>query len=142
MEKSQRLLHFLLYPVVFSGRIHRRIIPSTRTASRTRLHHSFPFHTGSSVWIFFFGQFSIQRLHRIHSPERQPSSSRKTPVGQFLSHILHPLRQCSRFRDKFVQGSTGSSANTAPMGHRNWQKKRSFQAIPRIIRIRRITPTV
>lgn len=110
---------FTIWDRSYNSSNYSNIIPSTNAASRMRLHHSLPFHIETSVWIFFFGQFSIQRLQRMHSPERQPSSSRNTPVGQFRSQRLHPFKQCSRSRDNAVHGSAGRNAKTAPIGQRN-----------------------
>lgn len=71
-----------------------------------------------------------------------PSCGSSTADGQFLVQPLQPRRQdvLSLCREK--KGSTGSNENTAPIGQKKRQKKRSFMHMPATRRISSISPTV
>ena len=76
------------------------------------------------------GQVPTQASQAMHSPLRRLCSSSFRLTGQRLAQALQPGMQVSPLRWSCAKGSTGSSENTAPMGQRNWQKKRGCSAMP------------
>ena len=86
-----------------------------------------------------FGQMSLHLPQEIHSPMRTLSASVSTQTGQLFAHAEQRIRQLSRLR--VYRPTTGNSANTAPIGHKNWQKNRSFTAMPTTISASRILPS-
>ena len=87
-----------------------------------------------------FGHIFIHFSQEMHSPSRNLSSPGLMHTGQFFRQAEHPLRHESLLLRIAENGIIGSIANTAPIGQRNWQKKRFCSAMPIIISIRRMLP--
>ena len=77
-----------------------------------------------SICMLDTGHPHTHLLHPIHSPIRYLLPG-FILTGQFFTHNLHPFKHISSLFFGYCNVITGSSANTAPIGHRNWQKNRS-----------------
>ena len=87
-------------------------LPST--GSHRLLHR-----TISHRWMFCLGQVPMQASQAMHSPLRRLVSSSFRHTGHCCLQALQPGMQPSLCRCSRANGSTGSRANTAPMGQRN-----------------------
>ena len=87
-------------------------LPST--GSHRRLHRAV-----SHRWMFRLGQVPTQASHAMHSPLRRLVSSSFRQTGHCCLQALQPGMQPSLCRCSRAKGSTGSKANTAPMGQKN-----------------------
>ena len=87
-------------------------LPST--GSHRRLHK-----VVSHRWMFCLGQVPTQASQAMHSPLRRLVSSSFRHTGHCCLQALQPGMQPSLCRCSRANGSTGSRANTAPMGQRN-----------------------
>ena len=76
------------------------------------------------------GQVPTQASQAMHSPLRRLCSSSFRSTGQRWAQAEQPGMQFSPSRCSCAKGSTGSRANTAPIGHKNWQKERGCTAMP------------
>ena len=83
-------------------------------------------------FIFPLGQIILHLIQDMHSPSVNELSCSLILTGQLFLHALHLGIQLSLLRLRDKNGSTGNIANTAPSGHRNWQKNLSLIAIPTI----------
>ena len=73
----------------------------------------------SHRWMFCLGQVPTQASQAMHSPLRRLLSSSFRHTGHCCLQALQPGMQPSPCRCSRAKGSTGSRANTAPMGQRN-----------------------
>ena len=87
-------------------------LPST--GSHRRLHK-----VVSHRRMFCLGQVLTQASQAMHSPLRRLLSSSFRQTGHCCLQALQPGMQPSLCRCSRANGSTGSRANTAPMGQRN-----------------------
>ena len=79
---------------------------------------------------FSSGQPSAQRPQAMHSPAESESESGNIATGQPFLQRPQFFAQWLFLRENAENGSTGISENSAPKGQRNWQKKRSTNAMP------------
>ena len=92
------------------------------------------------MWIFFLGQVAAHAWQQRHSPDLTVSPSISRWAGHLFLQRPHFGGHFSRFLWKSAPGRIGINAKTAPIGQRNWQKKRSCVHIPTMIRTRITIP--